>query len=62
MSDVIDQLDSSNQRLAEYRLHNARVNAQIDPGKPGECEICGEWSARLVRKACPPCRDRWKLP
>lgn len=32
------------------------------PGAPGECELCGEWSGHLVRGACAPCRDRYKLP
>jgi class 3 adenylate cyclase len=36
--------------------------ARIEPGAPGECELCGEWSGRLVRGACAPCRDRYKLP
>ena len=36
--------------------------ARIEPGVPGDCDLCGEWSARLIRGACAPCRDRYKLP
>lgn len=50
-------------RLAlEADVMNVRKAAATMPaGKPGECDLCGEWSARLVRGACAPCRDRFKL-
>ncbi len=31
-------------------------------GQPGDCELCGEWSGRLVEGVCAPCRDKHKLP
>jgi len=27
----------------------------------GDCELCGEWSGRLIGGACSPCRDRYGL-
>jgi len=36
--------------------------ANIPAGVPGECDLCGEWSGRLVRGVCVPCRDKHKLP
>lgn len=30
----------------------------LPPGQPGDCELCGEWSSRLVVGACAPCRDK----
>lgn len=33
----------------------------LAPGVPGECDTCGEWSGRLVRGMCAPCRDRYKI-
>ena len=36
--------------------------AKIPVGVPGECDLCGEWSGRLVRGVCAPCRDKHKLP
>lgn len=38
-----------------------KAAASMPAGKPGECERCGEWSGRLVRGACAPCRDRFNL-
>lgn len=35
--------------------------AKMPAGIPGECELCGEWSGRLVGGACAPCRDRFNL-
>jgi hypothetical protein len=41
----------------------ARVKASAIPkGEPGDCDLCGEWSARLVGGACARCRDKYKLP
>jgi hypothetical protein len=34
---------------------------KLDPGVPGDCDLCGEWSGRLIRGICAPCRDRWHL-
>jgi len=39
-----------------------KAAAELPPGKPGDCELCGEWSGRLIRGVCAPCRDRFKLP
>lgn len=36
--------------------------AKIPVGNPGECDLCGEWSGRLVNGVCAPCRDKHKLP
>lgn len=38
-----------------------KAAASMPDGKPGECELCGEWSGILVRGACAPCRDRFNL-
>lgn len=40
----------------------AEAAAKIPPGEPGDCDLCGEWSGRLVGGVCAPCRDRHKLP
>ena len=44
--------------VAEIR----RQAAKIEAGVPGDCDLCGEWSARLINGACAPCRDKYKLP
>ena len=33
----------------------------IPKGNPGDCDLCGEHSMRLVKGACAPCRDRYGL-
>lgn len=38
-----------------------RAAADMPKGTPGECDLCGEWSERLVRGACARCRDKHKL-
>lgn len=53
------QEEQAGARALAWQRHQARL---IQPGSPGDCELCGEWSARLVGGACAPCRDRYKLP
>lgn len=45
--------------IAEERARLALEADVKNVRKPGECALCGEWSAR--RGACAPCRDRFKL-
>jgi len=59
----VDEADMTD--LREEAVHEARLRAAarlLEPGVPGECDLCGEWSGRLVRGACAPCRDKRKLP
>jgi hypothetical protein len=60
MSDDADRAEE----LIEIATADAIRNASkpLVPGYQGECELCGEWSGRLVNGACAPCRDRRKLP
>ena len=44
--------------VAEIRKQAAKIEA----GVPGDCDLCGEWSARLINETCAPCRDKYKLP
>jgi hypothetical protein len=62
MSDFIDQTDEREAVANEARIYAIRNKATLAPGVAGECWRCGELSARLVRDACAPCRDRYKLP
>lgn len=45
---------------AKVRRH-VIVDYEVPPGTPGECDMCGEWSGRLIRGVCAPCRDRYRL-
>lgn len=63
---VADQIDIANDlSLAENAraVAEARDKAsQIPAGIAGDCDLCGNWSGRLVGGACAPCRDRYRLP
>lgn len=55
-SHKMDILDSA--AVDEIR----RKVASIPLGHQGECNLCGEFSPRLVNGVCARCRDRHKLP
>jgi hypothetical protein len=58
-----DEFDAASEREQAQREEAIKSNAQpLPPGKPGECEFCGEWSGRLILAACAPCRERYRLP
>lgn len=61
----MDEADISEERAQlalDAELAKMRQQAaKIPQGKPGECELCGEWSGRLVAGACAPCRDKYGL-
>lgn len=67
--DVIDDEEAASnayQDICDDAVNRARTKARkIEPGEPGECDYCGEESARVVmrqeRPACAKCRDRYKL-
>jgi hypothetical protein len=61
--DIIDRANDLAEREAAAVLTAIRNHAaRIPVGNAGECELCGEWSGRLVNAACAPCRDKYKLP
>lgn len=58
--DDCDITDIREQQLLNFTIRE--VSKDIPPGEPGDCEMCGEWSGRLVGGACAPCREKYKLP
>lgn len=54
------QIDEEMQEEAKLRLRAAQTY-EIPAGNPGECDMCGEWSGRLIGGVCSPCRDRYRL-
>ena len=59
---MADEVDFANQRIEEYLQRRiAAARADIPVGVEGECDMCGEWSGRLVNGACAPCRDKYNL-
>ena len=63
---MMDTIDIAQQREEENRqdaLETAQRRAHdIAPGVPGDCDLCGFWSGRLLAGVCAPCRDRYHLP
>jgi hypothetical protein len=59
MADAVDRANEYAARQLEKHIRAAR--GDIPPGKPGECDFCGEWSSRLIGGACAPCRDKYGL-
>lgn len=62
MADDIDRAADSVMRDTEHLIARALKRPPMPVGTPGDCDLCGEWSGRLVEGACAPCRDRYKLP
>jgi len=63
MADFGDNARKINELFSEFVIGEARNEAaRIPKGVPGTCARCGEESLRLVRGACAPCRDKFKLP
>ena len=45
---IIEQQDELDRMIAAAR-------GEIETGKAGECELCGEHSMRLIDAVCAPC-------
>lgn len=63
---MADDVDLSQDRIeitSSEAIKRIRDQAAVIPsGHPGECELCGQPSKRLVDEVCAPCRDEYKLP
>lgn len=61
--DVIDRANERAEQILEAEIDEVRHRAQSIPvGEPGDCDLCGGWSGRLVNGVCAPCRDLHRLP
>lgn len=57
-----DEIDLAQERELLATQDAIRANAKDLPeGEPGDCDLCGEWSGRLIGGACARCRDHFKL-
>ncbi len=57
--DDADRADKHNQDALDRAVQAAR--GEILEGKPGDCDICGDWFGRLVNGACVACREKYGL-
>ena len=62
MADDIDRTNDYLEKMLNSKIDGIREKAKLKKGEAGECDLCGEWMLRLIQGACPPCRDRYKLP
>ena len=59
MADAADIASEESQTIHDKNIEAARAAAALIPaGAPGDCDLCGEWSGRLVAGVCCPCRDK----
>jgi len=59
---MADEVDRANEYAAlQLEQAIAATRSDLDQGVAGECELCGEWSGRLIKGVCAPCRDRYGL-
>jgi hypothetical protein len=58
----MDEIDLAQER-EEIATRDAirRNSKEMAPGKPGDCDMCGEWTGRLVNGTCARCRDKYGL-
>lgn len=70
MPDEIDRSSELYDEFCDDSIQRIRRNAlKIDPGSPGDCDVCGNYFARVVKTtyreqdilACGRCRDERKL-
>ena len=57
MPDIVDTAQARMERAEETTP--PRPPFELQPGHPGDCDTCGEWSGRLVNGDCAPCRERY---
>lgn len=63
MADIIDEANDHRDKEEAARVQAVRELAEKIPvGGAGDCDLCGDWTGRLVGGACSRCRDRYKLP
>lgn len=60
--DEADITDRNEAVLTDSTVAGIRyAAANIPEGQPGECDLCGEPSLRLVKGNCARCRDKYRL-
>jgi len=63
MADDADRASQDTEKLEAADIEVIRQRAAAIPkGAPGECDMCEEYSPRLIKGVCARCRDLHKLP
>ena len=58
LADIADIAQEQQEREEEWRKVSPYVLPQ---GMPGDCRVCEEFSPRLIKGVCAPCRDKYGL-
>lgn len=61
MADDIDRAAEQEELHRQSAIASHRP-IELAPGKPGDCDMCGDYFGRLIGGACGFCRDKYKLP
>lgn len=61
MADEADAAQDLAEKALQLAIAQARSKANIPAGVSGDCDLCGEWSGRLIEGVCAPCRDHYGL-
>ena len=61
MADEVDAAQDLADKALQLAIAQARSKANIPAGVSGDCDLCGEWSGRLIEGVCAPCRDHYGL-
>jgi hypothetical protein len=58
---MADEADQAQERM-DFELAiklKAAGSYHLPEGVAGDCDLCGEWSGRLIDGECAPCRDKY---
>lgn len=58
---MADEVDRAQEHIEREEAARKPAPYRLPPGVPGECDMCGETSGRLIEGVCAPCRDRWRI-
>ena len=53
-------VEDHRKKLKEYKQDESKRPRHEDESS-GDCDLCGEWSSKLIDEVCPPCRSKWKI-
>lgn len=59
---MMDIADVAQQQMEQEEAQRPPRKAySLPPGEPGDCDVCGTASLRLISGVCAPCRDGLRI-
>jgi hypothetical protein len=59
-TEVIVMVEDHRKKLKEYKQDESKKPKYVNDDT-GTCDLCGEWSSKLIDEVCAPCRTQWKI-